>query len=224
MGSVVSHVWVNIVVALGEEAAPLARAFGLRARWSGGQGVALYEGAICGLATRLMVGGVGRSAAATAVGLLRGLAIGDERGSRSLWLSGGLAGHRARPLGQVVLAATVHDATRGRRFELLREFATPCAVADLETHDEVVHAYPLEDRAVEMEAAGFVAAARRLGVSRGRVQCLKVISDNARAPLRKRKPRLTRAQIEGYVARLVPALGLLLPRWEAALRSDDADG
>jgi hypothetical protein len=213
---------VNIVVALAAEATPLARAFGLRQRVSAR--LVPFEGSWQGFSVRLLAGGVGRLAAVAAAGLLRGLELAGEpteASSRSLWLSAGLAGHRTRPLGQVVLATAVHDLASERKVSLPRAFATPCSTVELETHQQVVHEYPAEDRAVEMESAGFVGAARRYVRAPEQVQCLKVVSDNAQEPLSRGKPRLSVERIEGYAAQLVPVLELLLPRWAAAL--GDAD-
>ncbi|MCK5795863.1 MAG: hypothetical protein KAI47_01680 [Deltaproteobacteria bacterium] len=231
---------LNIVVALRPEGQPLVEHW--RLRLLGGEGgtspqifageVALGEGRRAIL--RLIVGGMGRVAAAAAVGVLHGVDFvqvsgddaiprflpGDDATSRlpAFWLNVGICGHGRRPVGDVILAAAVHDVTAGHRFELHRTFEAPCDVAELETHDARVTTYPPGDRAVDMEAAGFVAAARRCGANgRDAIQCLKVVSDNAESPprdvTRRAERRVLATETERHMVQLLPIVDALCARW-----------
>ncbi len=221
---------LNIVVALRPEGQPLVEHW--RLRLLGGEGgtspqifageVALGEGRRAIL--RLIVGGMGRVAAAAAVGVLHGVDFVQRSGEDAtprlpaFWLNVGICGHGRRPVGDVILAAAVHDVTAGHRLALHRAFEAPCDVAEVETHDAVVTTYPVGDRAVDMEAAGFVAAARRYGaVGRDAIQCLKIVSDNAESPLRDVTRRAARrvlaTETERHMAQLFPIVDELLSRW-----------
>lgn len=195
---------IHLLVALRCEARPLVAHFGLQElpRESGQR--RLYAGRDL----RLIVAGVGRKNAASAVEELHA-----RCGQAAHWLDVGVAGHRWRPVGEVLLASAVHQPA-GRVFSLEQRFGALSA-RGLETHDDVVEDYPQADRAVEMEASGFVAAALPLAHAAA-VHCLKVISDNAGSPV----TALDATRIGELIASALPKMELLL----ALLRQGEEDG
>lgn len=197
---------IHLLVALRCEAQPLIARHGLQplAREPGQRRI--YAGGDL----RLIVAGVGREAAATATQELAA-----RSGDATAWVDLGVAGHRQRPVGEVLLASAVHEQASGRVFRLERRFTPPCPLVELETHDDVVQDYPLADRAVEMEASGFVAAAQPLAPPAA-VHCLKVISDNASSPI----AALDAARISALIAAALPTWELLL----ALLRQSEEEG
>ena len=197
---------IHLLVALRCEAQPLIARYGLQplARESGQRRI--YAGGDL----RLIVAGVGREAAVAATHELA-----SRCGSAAHWVDLGVAGHRWRPVGEVLLASVVHEEASGRVFSLEQRFVAPCPQIELETHDDVVEDYPQADRAVEMEASGFVAAALPLAPA-GAIHCLKVISDNATSPI----ATLAAARISELIAAALPTLELLL----ALLRHSGKEG
>jgi hypothetical protein len=172
------------VVALRAEARPLVRGLGLRGYprptpWP------LYVDADGKAA--LVVSGVGRPAAAGAVGWARGFleeriaeAGADDVGIASGWVNAGVAGHSEGPVGRALLAHRVVDVATGRAWYpppvpgVILESDTVFTVDRPETAFEVGGAY-------DMEAAGFLAAASRC-VSAELAQVVKVVSDTPDHP------------------------------------------
>lgn len=187
---------IHLLVALRCEAQPLIARYGLQPLTREPGQRRIYAGADL----RLIVAGVGREAAAAATHELAA-----RSGGATSWVDLGVAGHRQRPVGEVLLASAVHERATGRVFRLEQRFTPPCPLVELETHDEVVEDYPLADRAVEMEASGFVAAAQPLAPAAA-IHCLKVISDNASSPL----AALDAARISALIAIALPTLEFLL--------------
>lgn len=153
-----------MVVALEAEARPLIDHFRLR-RDLAVSAFSLY--------TRddlaLVVSGVGKAAAACAVGFL------GARLRPSAWINAGTAGHADLPVGTVRLAHKVVDADSGQA-------AYPPLILDLTTASaEVITVSKPEqgfarDALYDMEASAFFAAARRL-VTVEWIQTVKVVSD-----------------------------------------------
>ncbi len=192
---------IHLVVALGCEARPLVRRFGLERVDLEGP-FAVYRGDYGGDPAILVVSGVGRAATAAAVGFLFGVGVGvagavAER--RRPWLNVGIAGGSrfddgsAARIGDARIAARVHDQASGRSHYPPLAFEPPVPLTTVTTVDRVERAYA-DAGLYDMEAAAFVEAARRL-VSAELVQVLKVVSDTPEAPI----GRLTAARIEELV-------------------------
>ena len=164
---------VNFVVALPAEAKPIANHFGLR-RQMPDEIFPLYRrGEIS-----LVISGPGKVAAATATSWLFEH-IGGQR--NALWLNVGIAGHRDRPVGEALLAHRILDRASGRSWPVPLAVEPPLHRVPVITVDSPVTHYKA-GHAFDMEAAGFFAAALPLSYP-GRVQCIKVVSDNAANPL-----------------------------------------
>jgi nucleoside phosphorylase len=185
---------IRLVVALPAEARPLIRRFGL-ARVDGGE-FPIWHAA----ETSLVISGVGRAAAASAVACLAG----DEPPAEAAWINVGIAGHRALPLGEVVLAHKVADRTGGRAWCPPLVFEPPCATATVTTVDRPETGYP-EETVYEMEAAGFCSAAAQFA-SAELIQVVKVISDNAAAP----PDRLTSGRVEELIEARIETIALII--------------
>ena len=103
---------LNLVIALSCEARPLVERFRLEARETAGDYRVFTGRRSDGEDISLIVSGVGKAAAAGAVGYLMGkLGTGNTTSGRGdlvtpAWLSVGMAGHGEREVGEVVLAHT----------------------------------------------------------------------------------------------------------------------
>jgi len=164
---------IHLVVALDEEAQPAIDRYGLVRRPVAGR-LRLWTGD----GMRLAVAGMGRSAAAAAVGYLGGVHGG---GGPATWINFGIGGHPRRAIGEVVLADRIVETATGRSWRPDRPFPSPCAVDTVCTVDRIERDYP-RSRVYEMEAAGFFQAARRFDPA-ARIHVLKVISDNRLEPV-----------------------------------------
>ena len=162
---------VNIVTALPAEARPLVGHFELRS--SRTDPFSVYTNGDSSV--RLIVSGVGKSAAGRAVKHLAGLF--DSTGSNG-WLNVGIAGHESLPLGTMVAAHKISDEKTGRSWfpPIVLDF--PCETATLLTVEEETDDYP-DNALVEMEAVGFYATASDFSTHE-LIHCLKVVSDNRR--------------------------------------------
>ncbi len=159
---------LHLVTALSCEARPLIRRYKLEALSSEGN-FRLFAGA----GVRLVVSGPGKTAAAAAVGFLRGFFAGE--GTRA-WLNVGIAGHGDLPIGQPVLAHKIRDASSGQVHYPVLAFKSPCPSAEVVTVDRVERRFD-SPGAFDMEASGFFAAASRFATAEV-VHALKIISDN----------------------------------------------
>lgn len=197
---------LHLVVALPSEARPLLDAFSMRAD-DERSGVRLYAGETA----RLVVTGVGKAASASGVGYLAGAFPGP-----AIWLNVGIAGHRSRPVGEVLMAHAVVDRAAGQSFFPPLVVAPPVPTSRLVTVDRPETAYA-EDAAYDMEAAAFFAAARRFQTAE-LVHSLKVVSDGPEAPI----ASITRQRITAWIEKAVPVVsrlhGLLEPL------ADELDG
>ena len=167
-----------VVAALPSEARPLVNHWGLKRLSSGGP-YPVYQSA-CG-ARSLIVSGVGKVAAAAAVGYLAGH-IGAKRSDA--WLNVGIAGSGEHGLGTLVVGHKVVDVGAAKSWYPSQLFQGPrlrrYLSAVIRTFEEEVTDYP-GDGVVEMEAAGFVGAAMRHS-SVELVQVVKVVSDTPEEP------------------------------------------
>lgn len=158
----------HLVVALAAEARPLVAHYSLQEVFDGSP-FRVFEGE----AMRLIISGVGKTAAASAVAYLFAL-TGQPR--HRAWLNVGIAGHATRPVGDPLLANKITDQASGRSWLLPSAFEPPCDCGEIRTVDRPESEY-LSDAAYDMEAAGFFDMASRL-VTPELVQVLKVVSDN----------------------------------------------
>ena len=206
---------IRYVVALAAEARPLIRGLEL-ARAPAGE-LPIWRGP----SVSLVVSGIGRDAAAAAVDLLARFGGAAESGAggaggppeEAAWINVGIGGHRDLPLGEVVLAHRVVDATAAGRRNPDADpprvwcpppvFEPPCAAATVTTVDRPETRYP-EDTVYDMEAAGFCAAAARRAPAE-LIQVVKVISDNAAAP----PARLTARRVEELIARRLDTIAAI---------------
>lgn len=173
-----TEAWVNLVVALLPEAKPLVERFELAACDEGRTPFPCFEGHSEGNGLRLVVSGIGKFAAATAVGHLSAR---TSLQRDAAWLNVGVGGHRDLALGETRLANKVAEAASGRTWFPPRAFRSPCRSVPVLTVDEPETGYRTDD-IYDMEAAGFFSAATRYSTAE-LVQSLKVVSDNAEAPL-----------------------------------------
>lgn len=191
---------VNIVVALKAEAAPLIDHYGLRARTPKGL-FALYENRHENDNVTLTISGVGKTAAAAAVAYLH--AVTGEP-PHAAWLNVGIAGHRDRPLGELLLAHKITDVATRRNWyppQIVTGGPPGCELVCLDSPGlDYRHA-----ALCDMEAAGFYAAAGRCTTAE-LVQCLKIVSDNAQAPANTPGNPLKVRDVEALVAAQLPAI------------------
>ncbi|MEA3291032.1 MAG: hypothetical protein U9Q71_01785 [Pseudomonadota bacterium] len=194
---------INLVVALGVEAAPLVERYRLQLV----QGVPPFP-LFVGDGLRLIVSGMGRVNAASAVAWLAGTeyATAGEQPFNQVWLNLGIGGSGAHPQRSLVVAGEVAEAASGRCWCIPpADFSTP--VAQIVTVDRPQADY---DRPVvyEMEASGFLAAARRIG-QRRRVHCAKVISDGPESPIARLDGESVGRLIAGAMAEIETLLSRL---------------
>jgi adenosylhomocysteine nucleosidase len=121
----------------------------------------------------LAISGVGKMAAAAAASYLHAR-TGEE--PLAVWVNFGTAGHRDRPLGDVLLAHTVTDAASGKRFHPPRLDGPELDCVEVLTVDRRESEFE-SNAAYDMEAYGFVASALRFSTSE-LVQPIKIVSDN----------------------------------------------
>ncbi len=181
---------INLVVALQVEAKPLVSHYALKRNLKHSS-FTVYENDLL----RVIITGVGKAAAAAAVGYL-----GATSGGAQPWLNVGIAGHPDMEIGTPVVAHRITDCAAGRDWYPPLVFEPPCATAPVFTVDQPERGYA-SPGAVEMEAAGYFPAAIRF-TSGELVQCVKIISDNARAP----SDRLSAQTVSSLIAANIPVI------------------
>jgi hypothetical protein len=157
---------IGLVVALPAEAEPLVRHYRLERcddafRWYRGDDFAL------------VVSGVGKTAAAAATAYLHGR---TGEAPFGVWLNVGIAGHRTRPSGDLLVAHTVCDASSGERWYPARLGGPSLDPVEVRTVDRPETAFD-SDAAYEMEASGMFPVALRWSTAE-LVHAIKVVSDN----------------------------------------------
>ncbi len=162
---------ICFVVALPAEAGPLVRHYRLEPSedaflWYRRDDVAL------------VVSGVGKAAAAAATAYLHARTGECPFG---VWLNVGIAGHRSRPPGELVIAHTVSDAATGRRWYPVRLGGPRIDPLEVRTVDRAETSFD-RDVAYEMEASGVFATALRWSTAE-LVHALKIVSDNRQTGL-----------------------------------------
>lgn len=191
---------INLVVALGSEADPLVRHFGMsRDRKAGECGFHVYRGNDM----HLVVTGVGKLNAAGGTAYLGG----RNPGSGQAWLNVGLAGHRCLTPGTGTVALKITDRSNNRSWFPPRIDNLPDIGVHVMTYDHATTDYP-PSTVCEMEAAAFYSIAIRF-CSVELVQCYKVISDNAATGIAGVSPALAQQligdnlqHIDGLVSQL----------------------
>lgn len=170
---------INIVTALACEANPIIQHFHLR-KSPQVFGFPVYSNEIF----TLIISGMGKFAAASAVGYLQAMSSQAEEnlsGSAAphCWLNVGIAGHKTMDIGTALLAHSITDGATLQRFYPCFTFDLPCTTADVISVEQAETSYST-DAAYDMEALGFCAAASRFS-SFEMIHCLKIISDNQAA-------------------------------------------
>ena len=149
----------------------------------------------------LIQSGVGRERAAAATMALHHL---SSEGRAPVWVNVGICGHGSRDVGEVIAARTVLELASGRSWQipLAAELALPYdqvrTVDGPERHFVPPCAY-------DMEASGFVAAARSV-VPAESVHVLKLVSDNRDSSC----SRLTSLAVRDLVDKVLPTLLVVL--------------
>lgn len=182
---------VHCVVALLPEARPFLEHWKLSA--SETEPFRLFEGEY----HRLVVSGVGPDRAREAT---RWLAV-RYPDPRAVWLNVGSCGHPTLAPGEIRTAHRVVDASSGEAWYPPLIARSPWGASfDLRTVDAPERDYA-EEVGYDMEAAGFLAAARPAATAE-LVQVVKIVSDNREAPARRLRP----AELAGLVRRHVEAI------------------
>ena len=167
---------IHIVTALACEANPIIQHYHLR-KSTRAHGFPVYSNETM----TLIISGMGKFAAASAVGYLQALTncLAGDNSAYAMphcWFNVGIAGHKTLELGTAVLAHRVSDASAQQRFYPCFTFELPCMSADVVSVEHAETSYAL-DSAYDMEALGFCAAASRFS-SFELIHSLKIISDN----------------------------------------------
>jgi nucleoside phosphorylase len=186
---------IRLVVALPAEARPLIEHFALKSSGTiNGRSVYAREN------IQLIVGGVGKAAAAAATALLY-IHSGQER--NRFWVNLGLAGHRHQDIGRCFLADRIEDPSSGNVWHPAPVRGLGIPTSTVRTVEDVEERYE-GDALYEMEAAGFFAVASLLS-RRELVQVFKIVSDGPSSPAR----RLTARRVSELVAAHVETVARL---------------
>jgi adenosylhomocysteine nucleosidase len=183
---------ICLVVAYRAEAEALISHFRLRRQQQ--QAFALYSAGD----VVLVISGSGKIHAAAAAAYLF-----SRSGCRrdAVWLNIGIAGHAERPPGSAHLARKVIDVATGGVVQMAIPQGSPWSSEALYTHDRPHRAGPGEHGMFDMEASGFLAAARRFSQPQ-LIHCLKIISDNRATAIEIPRPE----QLADWMLRQMPRL------------------
>lgn len=159
---------INIVTALHCEASPIIQHFRLK-KLKQDHAFSIYDnGRIA-----LIVSGIGKTLAATAVGYLQALL---QNQTPNAWFNVGIAGHKQLALGTGFLAHRITDMATAKRYYPSFAFTPPCITDEVVSVDTVETDYS-ENVGYDMEASGFFSAAMRFSTSE-LVHSFKIVSDN----------------------------------------------
>ena len=186
---------LNIITALPCEAKPLIKHYRLNGRQAE-NGFRIYEDE----QLRLIIAGIGKTAAAAACAYLQGL----DSHHKHAWLNLGIAGHRELAIGEAVMAHKITDTSTGMSWYPAMPFKTPCQTAALLSLDRPNTDYNC-DNVYDMEAAGFYSTAIRFNSSE-LVQVLKIISDNHTNPA----GQVSAAQVEQIITAQLTCIDKLI--------------
>ncbi len=206
---------LHLLVAFMHEARPLIDHYRL-AKAAGAHPYPIYAND----QIKLIVSGIGKTAAAAGVGYLQ--ALGHPSGTIA-WLNLGIAGHGTLGIGQGFLAHRVEDQATGRCAYPPLVFPFSAKTSDLLTVDQPLNRYEA-NCGYDMEASGFVQSALR-GATAEWVQCYKVVSDNPSAPLGKFDKARAMTLIENRLDEIDPLVSMLIEevlQWRAVDDSDSA--
>jgi nucleoside phosphorylase len=185
------------VVALAAEARPLIEHLALRPRDTI-EGLPVYERENI----QLIVGGVGKAAAAAATALLH-IRSGQERDM--FWVNVGLAGHRHRDIGRGFLADRIEDLYSGKVWHPTPVPSLGIPSLTVRTVEDIEERYE-GDALYEMEAAGFFAVASLLS-RRELVQVFKIVSDGPSSPARSLTARRVSELVAAHAETVARLLG-----------------
>ena len=158
---------INFVCALDCEARPVIDFYKLRS-CPDVSGVKMYAAHD----KQLIVSGMGKTAAAMAVGYLAA-----KTPAKAVWINLGVAGHAEAELGSLFVAGKLIDQSTGYQAYPPLLFQKVFPVSNLLTVDKVKSVYP-SNLMMDMEAAGFHQAAARFSPLE-LIHSVKVISDNS---------------------------------------------
>jgi len=185
---------LSVVVAMQPEADPLI------AKWQLKKIVAPYP-LFSSDNINLIVSGIGKTQAAAATAWLAAyqrarLQNSCEQpiaGRQGCWLNVGIAGHSTEDIGKAFLAHKVRDHSTNKAWypTLIKPTLTTC---NLTTFDQPQSDY-LSEELHDMEASGFVEAARRFSHAEF-IHCVKIVSDNKSTPLTNITPASARQHVE----------------------------
>ncbi|OOZ43568.1 5'-methylthioadenosine/S-adenosylhomocysteine nucleosidase family protein [Solemya velum gill symbiont] len=164
---------IHFVVAFDAEARPLIDHFKLK-RQHHERSFPVYLGEH----HALIVSGAGKIASAAATAHLHGL-TGFQH--QQVWINFGIAGHPSLPVGETRLCHQVIDKLSKQVFYPQLVIKSPWPSESLFTLDEPDDSYG-DDALLDMEASSFFATANRYATAE-LVQVVKVVSDNAEAPI-----------------------------------------
>ena len=199
---------INIVVAMPCEAKPLVEYFSL-CRNSQLHAFPVYETD----AMTLIASGVGKVNSAAAVAWLAGI----QQSSDTIWLNLGMAGHTSLAPGTVLLANKVTDMTTKRSWYPQALFRVNNDSTALITVDEVIDDYP-PDAMIDMEAAGFMAAAEKFSTLEN-IHLVKVISDNRLTPAK----LVSKTSIDSLLRKQLPGIEQLINALREVSQNDSTD-
>jgi len=158
---------ITLTTALPCEAKPLIKKFGLQNQTEH-SAFRIYQNDDL----RLAITGVGKLAAASAVGFLNH----DNQREQQAWLNVGIAGHATHKIGTAILAHKIIDAGSHQCWYPVIINSLPC-ISDTLTSVDQVHDEYAAGSCYDMEASGFFAAASRF-TNIELIHSLKIISDN----------------------------------------------
>ena len=182
---------IRLVVALAAEAKPLIHHYGLSAE----PGSYLWYRSDC---MSLVVSGTGKRAAAAATAYLHAK---TGESPFAAWLNFGVAGHRSRLPGDLVVAHTVTDRGSGQRWYPTRLSGPPLEAVEVATVEQPETVFT-DDAVFDMEASGFYSTALRFSTTE-LVQTLKLVSDNRTTSF----ARLTAARVRDLSAEALESVG-----------------
>jgi len=194
---------IHCVVAFIQEARPLIAHYRLQPI-KGKHPFTIYAGD----GFMLIVSGLGKLAAAAAVGYLQALTLDD---GPKAWLNIGIAGHHRLEIGQGFIAHRIQDWATGRAYYPPQILPVAGNTSDLITVDQPERDYSA-DSGYDMEASGFYPAATRTSTAEF-IQSYKVVSDHPQHPVGK----ITKAIVTKHIAHRMDEIVPLISTLQAAI-------
>lgn len=141
--------------------------------------------------TLLIISGIGKIQAASAVSFLKGR---FQIPYFAAWLNVGIGGQKKGNIGSGILAHLIWDSTTQKKYFPSVVFAPPFPLATVYSVDSVEIHYH-QDGVYEMEAAGFYGACSRFALFE-LIHCCKIISDNEEHSVKNLDEKKVRELIE----------------------------